>query len=57
MTYLALQIAAASWLVLLGAMIEPAPNFRSKLMFRAAPIVLGAGMAFFLVARFMGWPV
>lgn len=57
MTYLALQIAAAGWLVLLGAMVNPSDNFKSKMVFRAAPLCLGFGMSFFIVARFMGWPV
>lgn len=57
MIYLALQIASAAMLVILASVITPNDNLMSKLMFRAVPLCLGFGMSFFILARFMGWPV
>lgn len=57
MTYLALQITAATYCLFLGLFVTPSDNLKSMMMFRAIPLIIGVGMAFFLIARFMGWPV
>lgn len=56
MTYLGLQIAAAIWLISV-AFLSHTKNLKSSIVFNLTPGVVGFGLAFFLLARFMEWPV
>lgn len=57
MSYLALQIASAVYCLFVGLFVPPDANLMSKVIFNAIPLLIGFGMAFFLIARFMGWPI
>lgn len=56
MTYIGLQIAAAAWLVSV-AFLSHTKNLKSSIVFNLIPGAVGIGLVFFLLARFMGWPV
>lgn len=55
--WMSIEAGAAIYLIWMVAMIKTDGTAISALLFRFVPNLLGGGLSFLLVAKFMGWPI